>query len=108
MMIELSTQEVDEKCDIEKHWEEIGIQLEVDYDILTTIRERHHEAGTEFEPDHDYYDLAFRDMIERWSRKEGSPPTWLNFVEALECLKKFPGFANHLRAKYCTYMYILT
>ena len=104
--MEFSTREADERCNIEKYWEEIGIQLEVDYRLLKTIWETHHVAATGTLLRRDYCNLAFRDMIAWWLKKKGSPPSWLNLVEALECLKKFPGFANHLREKYCTYTYL--
>ena len=99
--MELHTFDSETQKSIEKCWEEIGIQLEVDYAILTRIRETRCTKG--YVPSYSYH-LAFRDMILVWLKQKSTKKTWLYFVEALEHLKKFPEFAKHLRRKYCTYI----
>ena len=84
---------------IEKCWEDIGIQLEIDYAVLTRIKETHHREGYVFS-----CDMAFRDMILIWLKQKSAQRTWLYLVEALERLKKFPEFTDHLRRKYCKYI----
>ena len=84
------------KCgSIAYDWELIGIQLEVDDEELKCIR------GKYTSEDRCDGHLAFQDMIRVWIKQEKPPPTWLSFVEALERLKKYPEFADHLRSKYC-------
>ena len=80
---------------IESCWEEIGIQLEVDYSELKVIRGDYHDYGR----DNQRLNIAFREMISHWLKQENPPPTWSSFAEALERVK-FQEFADHLRSKY--------
>ena len=78
---------------VEDHWEDIGIQLEVDYEELVYIRHRYHEEIT--------HAHSFRDMIAKWLKQESfSPKSWPVLVEALQN-SRCPEFADQLRSKYC-------
>ena len=80
-----------EKFDVERHWEEIGIQIGVKEQLLLYIRDKRKISCGE----------AFKTMIRSWLNQENPPPTWLSFVEALERLKICSKLASHLRSKYC-------
>ena len=98
IMMECSTSIHHKSYEIEKCWEEIGIQLEVDDEELQDIRRR-------CSPNKNVYSFnytgAFKDTMRVWIKQDEPQPTWARFVEALERLKKFPQFVKHLRSKYC-------
>ena len=92
----------DEKKKIESRWEEIGIQLEIDYEKLKNIRYSNHDAPT-YQIHYgaiDHHDRSLRDMIAVWLKQESPSPTWLMFTEALKYVA-FPELADQLRSKYC-------
>ena len=86
----------DRPYEIEQYWEEIGIQLEVDDTTLQDIRI--YNRGSDMRSPTD--NAAFRDMFRAWLKQENPPPTWLNFVNALERFK-LQEYADYLRSKYC-------
>jgi acyl-CoA reductase-like NAD-dependent aldehyde dehydrogenase len=94
--------EISEQHDIEVaivyKWEAIGIQLGVADKELDAFREKHGTVPT----------YAFRDMIRVWEKQDNPPPTWSNFVKALERLNIFQKLADQLRSKYGTSNLIIT
>ena len=82
-----------DKSEAEQRWEDIGVQLEIDEEVLDKYRLYHN----------DEMDMVFRKVIKAWVNQTYPPPTWLNFVEALERLQICSTLAHHLRSKYCKY-----
>ena len=90
---------------VEDSWEEIGIQLEVDYDVMIRIRRHNHVKSDYYYNEHNY--RSFRDMISEWLKQKSPSPTWSSLVIALR-LSKLPEFADHLESKYCKYTIIMS
>jgi hypothetical protein len=82
-------------------WEDIGIQLDIADEELTAIRTKHTTTVDGHGQSHNYVQ-AFRDMIRVWVKQVNPPPTWSNFVKALERLNIVQKLADHLRLKYGT------
>ena len=85
--------------EITNNWEDIGIQLDIADEELAAIS-REYIIKTD---EGSYVDSkqAFRNMIRVWVKQVNPPPTWSNFVKALERLNIVPMFTDHLRSKYC-------
>ena len=81
-----------DKSKTEQHWEDIGIQLEVDDEILNRYRRTRYTN-----------EWIFKAVIRSWVNQTYPLPTWLSFVEALERLQICSTLARHLRLKYCKY-----
>ena len=96
--MEISTSDV-EDFQIIHRWEDIGIQLDIADEKLAAIR-RNHTTYTDDGPHHDS-GQAFRDMIRVWIKQVNPPPTWSNFVKALERLNIAQKLTNRLQSKYC-------
>ena len=58
-------------------WRELADLLEIDPDVTRSI-----EVKTNGDPE-----TACREVLVRWLRGEGAPPTWKELYEALETLK---------------------
>ena len=89
-----------DKSEAEQHWEDIGIQLEVDEDMLDRCR-------SSMFSDRKEYTGIFKGIIRGWVKQMCPPPTWLSFVEALERLQICSTLASHLRSKYCKYLFMV-
>ena len=85
-----------DKSEAEQHWEDIGIQLEVDENLLDRYT-------TSISGD----TRIFKSVIRGWVKQMCPPPTWLSFVEALERLQICSTLASHLRSKYCKYLFMV-
>ena len=83
-----------DKSEAEQHWEDIGVQLEVDDEMLDRYRRPLYSDRQEW---------IFKAVIRSWVNQTCPPPTWLSFVEALERLQICSTLASHLRSKYCKY-----
>ena len=81
-----------DKEEAEEHWDDIGIQLEIDDEKLGEIRSTARDGGDK---------EAFKCMVRAWMKQKKPQPTWLNFVEALEHLNVCKSLSAHLRSKYC-------
>jgi hypothetical protein len=90
--------EISEQHDIVYKWEAIGIQLGIADKELKSIREKHGTVPT----------YAFRDMMRVWVKQDNPPPTWSNFVKALDRLNRFQKLSDHLKSKYGTCNLIIT
>ena len=93
------------KSDVECSWEEIGIQLKVDYELLRSIRQQNHDPYNQYLSFH--HDCSFRDMISEWLKQTSPSPTWSSLVIALR-RSNLPEFANRLESKYCKYRIIMS
>ena len=57
-------------------WEDIGLFLEIDSDLLDTIKEDHHYQSKD----------CFKEMIKLWLKQVDPPPTWSAIIEAIRVL----------------------
>ena len=81
------------------HWEDIGLQLDINDEELVAIGKRHTTSTVDGSQHNS--NQAFRDMIRVWIKQVNPPPTWSNFVKAFERLNIFQDFIDQLRSKYC-------
>jgi hypothetical protein len=82
-----------DKMEAENHWDDIGIQLEIDDGILENISERNPFYGSR---------ESFKAMVRAWVKQKNPQPS--TFIEALECLNICKNLSAHLRSKYCKYV----
>lgn len=71
-------------------WEDIGIQLDIDVDLLEKVKL---ENGGNSKN-------CLREMLKILVKKEDIQPSWTDLVEALECLEE-EKLAQQLKDKYC-------
>jgi hypothetical protein len=71
-------------------WEDIGIQLDIDVDLLEKVKL---ESGEDSKK-------CLREMLKILDKKEDLQPSWSDVVDALECLEE-EKLAQQLRDKYC-------
>ena len=80
-------------------WEDIGIQLNIADEELAAIKRKH--TTSTMDGSRHNSDQAFQDMIRFWVKQVNPPPTWSNFVKALERLNIDQKLTDQLRSKYC-------
>ncbi len=91
----LSTKEFwvvfEEAFDARVKWENIGLQLEVDYQTLNVIQHEHSHN----------VDACFKDMLTKWLTGNGER-TWSKLAHALENKTvAFTNLSDNIKEKYC-------
>ena len=71
-------------------WEDIGIQLDVDMDLLEKVKSDNDSDSKK----------CLREMLKILVKKEDLQPSWTDVIEALECLEE-EELAQQLKDKYC-------
>ena len=71
-------------------WEDIGIQLDIDVDLLEKVKSENNGDSKN----------CLREILKILVKKEDLQPSWIDIVEALECLDE-EELAQQLKAKYC-------
>jgi hypothetical protein len=71
-------------------WEDIGIQLDVDIDLLEKVKSDSDGDSKK----------CLREMLKLLFKKKGLQPSWSELVDALEALEE-EELAQQLRDKYC-------
>ena len=75
---------------VANEWEEIGIQLEIEYSQLEYIRSDN--AGDSI--------ACLHEMLRVWLSRVAPPPSWSEMADALDMLGH-EDIATHLRSTYC-------
>ena len=75
---------------IAKKWEDIGIQLDIDDDVLVKVKSDNHGESKN----------CLREMLRIWVKKVDPQPSWTNLAEALKVLEE-DELAQRLKDKYC-------
>ena len=71
-------------------WEDIGIQLDVDIDLLEKVKSKSDGDSKK----------CLREMLKVLMKTKGLQPSWSELVDALECLEE-EELAQQLRDEYC-------
>ena len=80
--------------EVSDKWEDIGIFLDIDSDILDAIRLNYGDIRS-----------CLREMLKIYLKRASPPPSWSAIAEAIELLGN-RYIANRLRAKYCTLTHV--
>ena len=75
---------------IAKKWEDIGIQLDIDDDLLVKVKSDNHEDNKN----------CLREMLRIWVKKVDPQPSWTDLAESLGFLEE-DELAQRLKDKYC-------
>ena len=70
-------------------WEDIGIQLDIDDDLLDKVKLDNHGDSKN----------CLRGMLRIWLKRESPQPSWTDLAEGLEYLEE--DLAKKLKEKYC-------
>ena len=71
-------------------WEDIGIQLDIDDDLLGKVKSDNHGDSKN----------CLREMLRIWVKKVDPQPSWTDLAEALKVLEE-DELAQRLKDKYC-------
>ena len=97
IMLKYNLSSVSDKEEANKHWYDVGIQLEIDSEKLDEIRKCTQGFGDSRG--------RFKRIVRAWMKQKKPQPTWMNFVEALEHLDICKSLSAHLRLKYSKLTY---
>ena len=75
---------------IAKKWEDIGIQLDIDDDLLGKVKSDNHGDSKN----------CLREMLRIWVKNMDPQPSWTDLAEALKVLEE-DEVAQRLKDKYC-------
>ena len=70
-------------------WEDIGIQLDIDEDLLCKVKSDNHGDKN-----------CLREMLRIWLKRESPQSSWTDLAEGLEYLEE-EDLAKKLKEKYC-------
>ena len=71
-------------------WEDIGIQLDIDDDLLVKVKSDNHGDSKN----------CLREMLRIWVKKVDPQPSWTDLAEALKVLEE-DEVTQRLKDKYC-------